>query len=119
MLARAPDLHIFSQKLIIRKAQGWQITEAGRTLLAAIENPVTAPTAEETPVADQTTYSTSVPLLMLGVSRRRGWRRRRRRRAAKFPQPGGSLWDRRGLQVCSNRLLADRQEGNTESVWAC
>jgi hypothetical protein len=78
MLARAPGLDIFSQKLVIRDAQGWQITEAGRTLLAAIENPATAPPAEETPAA----RPTSVPLLLLGVSRRRGLRRRRRRRAA-------------------------------------
>src|SRR6202043_3765605 len=35
-----------------------EITEAGRTLLAAIEKPATAPPTEETP-ADESTYSTS------------------------------------------------------------
>jgi hypothetical protein len=78
MLARAPGLDIFSQKLVIRDAQGWQITDAGRTLLAAIEKPATAPPTEETPVADESTYSTSAPLPALNVSRRRGLRRRRR-----------------------------------------
>ena len=32
MLARAPGLDIFSQSLVVRDAQGWQITEAGRSI---------------------------------------------------------------------------------------
>lgn len=47
LLARAPGLDIFSQSLVIRDAQGWQITEAGRALLAAIEKPAALPPAEE------------------------------------------------------------------------
>ena len=35
--ARAPGLDIFSQSLVVRDTQGWQITEAGRALLAAID----------------------------------------------------------------------------------
>jgi hypothetical protein len=83
MLARAPGLDIFSQKLVIRDTRGWQITDAGRTLLAAIEKPATAPLAEEAPTAaEEPMYSTSAPLPALNVSRRRGLLRRRRRPAA-------------------------------------
>jgi hypothetical protein len=39
MLAQAPDLDIFSQNLVVRDAAGWQITDAGRSLLASIEKP--------------------------------------------------------------------------------
>jgi hypothetical protein len=39
LLARAPGLDIFSQSLVVRDTQGWQITEAGHALLAAIEDP--------------------------------------------------------------------------------
>jgi hypothetical protein len=37
MAARAPDLNIFGQSLVLRDSKGWQITEAGRTLLASLE----------------------------------------------------------------------------------
>jgi hypothetical protein len=77
LLARAPDLDIFSQKLVIRDAKGWQITETGRALLAAIEKPAALPPAEEAPAADEPMYSTSAPLPGLIVGRRRGLRRRR------------------------------------------
>lgn len=68
LLARAPGLDIFSQSLVIRDAQGWQITEAGRALLAAIEKPAAAPPA------DEPMYSISAPLPGLIVGRRRGLR---------------------------------------------
>jgi hypothetical protein len=71
LLARAPGLDIFSQSLVIRDAQGWQITEAGRALLAAIEKPAAAPPA------DEPMYSISAPLPGLIVGRRRGLRLRR------------------------------------------
>jgi hypothetical protein len=77
LLARAPGLDIFSQSLVIRDAQGWQITEAGRALLDAIEKPATLPPAEKAPAADEPLYSTSAPLPGLIVGRRRGLRRRR------------------------------------------
>ena len=82
LLARAPGLDIFSQSLVTRDAQGWQITEAGRAFLAAIEKPAVAPPVEETPTAEEPMYSTSAPLPALNVSRRRGLLRRRRRPAA-------------------------------------
>lgn len=78
LLARAPGLDIFSQSLVIRDAQGWQITEAGRALLAAIEKPAALPPAEEAPAAEESKYSTSAPLPAVIVGRRRGLRRRRR-----------------------------------------
>ena len=78
MLARAPGLDIFSQSLIIRDAEGWQITEAGLALLAVIEKPVTAPRVELAPALEELTYSTAAPLPALIMDRRRGRRRRRR-----------------------------------------
>ena len=80
LLARAPGLDIFSQSLVIRDAQGWQITEAGRALLSAIEKPA-APPPVEAPVeplaVEEPMYSTSAPLPALVVGRRRGLHRRR------------------------------------------
>ena len=40
MAARAPDLNIFGQSMVLRDSEGWQITEAGRALLASVEGPV-------------------------------------------------------------------------------
>jgi hypothetical protein len=40
LAARAPGLDIFSQALVLRDTDGWQITDAGRTLLASIETRV-------------------------------------------------------------------------------
>ena len=47
LLARAPDLDIFSQGLVVRDAEGWQITETGRSVLAQVENPAGVPPAGE------------------------------------------------------------------------
>ena len=83
--ARAPGLDIFSQSLIVRDTQGWQITEAGRALLAAIEDPPASLVAEEVSeevssvLAEQPVYSTSAPLLANPVGRRDRKSRRRRR----------------------------------------
>ena len=67
LLARAPGLDIFSQSLVVRDTQGWQITEAGRALLAAIEDPAASLVAEEVSsvLAEQPVYSTSAPLLAI------------------------------------------------------
>ncbi len=40
LAARAPGLDIFTQALVLRDRSGWQITEAGRVLLALIEAPL-------------------------------------------------------------------------------
>lgn len=81
LLARVPDLDIFGQSLVIRDAQGWQITEAGRSLLAMIENPATAPAvdAPKSAPAEQSIFSTSAPLPVHLVGRRQRKSRRRRR----------------------------------------
>jgi hypothetical protein len=81
LLARAPGLDIFSQSLVVRDTQGWQITEAGRALLAAIEDPAASLVAEEmsSVLAEQPVYSTSAPLLANPVGRRDRKSRRRRR----------------------------------------
>ena len=80
--ARAPGLDIFSQSLIVRDTQGWQITEAGRALLAAIEDQAASLVAEEVSsvLAEQPVYSTSAPLLANPVVGRRDRKSRRRRR---------------------------------------
>lgn len=40
LAARAPGLDIFTQAFVLRDKSGWQITEAGRALLASIEAPL-------------------------------------------------------------------------------
>jgi hypothetical protein len=47
MAARAPDLNIFGQLMVLRDGEGWQITDAGRALLASIEGPVPIYAAEK------------------------------------------------------------------------
>jgi len=37
LATRAPDLDIFSQRFVVRDSGGWQLTDAGRTALAAME----------------------------------------------------------------------------------
>jgi hypothetical protein len=78
--ARAPGLDIFSQALVIRDPAGWQITAAGRALLASIEAPAStvqepAETAEAVSLPPPT--ESSVPLV--GVNQRRTRRGRRGR----------------------------------------
>jgi hypothetical protein len=59
LAARAPVLDIFGQGHVLRDKGGWQLSEAGRELLAVMEAPDYAPQQLETkatavpPVADQ------------------------------------------------------------------
>jgi len=76
LLARAPDLDIFGQSLVIRDEEGWQITDAGRALLAAIENSAAEPAVRTSSPVEEVTFSNSAPL-PLAVVRRRGPRGRR------------------------------------------
>jgi hypothetical protein len=46
LAARAPALDIFGRGLVLRHQDGWQLTAAGRELLAAIEAPAYAPPIE-------------------------------------------------------------------------
>jgi hypothetical protein len=40
LAARAPNLDIFSNKLVLRSELGWQITESGREFLSLLQAPV-------------------------------------------------------------------------------
>lgn len=87
LLARAPNLDIFGQSLVICDAHRWQITEPGRVLLATIESSASAAIREEEAtqdtVSEQPDYSTSAPLPHPVVGRRRRVRRRRNSAAAR------------------------------------
>ena len=41
LAARVPDLAIFSQGLVERLEAGWRITQQGRSVLSAMEAPIT------------------------------------------------------------------------------
>jgi hypothetical protein len=84
LAARAPDLDIFGQGLILRDSSGWQITPEGRTFLDWLESGAAStnvPVAEASPPAPE-----PPPLLLVGVPRRQRLTRRerfgRRRRSA-------------------------------------
>jgi len=47
--ARVPDIDIFGQRLVVRDAAGWQLTEAGSRLLAALELPAAAASPQPQP----------------------------------------------------------------------
>lgn len=82
MLARAPDLDIFSQSLVIRDVSKWRITDAGLALLATIERPASTPAREDEvtqdAISEQALYATSAPMPHFSVGRRRTSRRRRK-----------------------------------------
>ena len=59
LAARAPGLDIFSQALVLRDTDGWQITDAGRTLLASIET--RAPTTPESGHAREVVVEPALP----------------------------------------------------------
>lgn len=81
MLAQAPDLDIFSQNLVMRDAAGWQITDAGRELLASIEKPA-APAAAQADQPDQPVPVAALVPPLIGTRRRTRRRRRARSRSA-------------------------------------
>jgi hypothetical protein len=76
LAARAPDLDIFGQRLILRDSSGWQITAEGRTFLDLLERGAASanvPVAEPSPPLPQ-----QPPLLLVGVTRRQRLSRRGR-----------------------------------------
>jgi hypothetical protein len=79
MLAQAPDLDIFSQNLVVTDAAGWQITDAGRSLLASIEKPAAAAAQAVEPALPVAIAGVEPPLI--------GTRRRTRRRRRADPVP--------------------------------
>jgi hypothetical protein len=80
MLAQAPDLDIFSQNLVVRDAAGWQITDAGRSLLASIEKPAAVAARAVEPALPVPIAALVPPLI--GTRRRTRRRRRARSRSA-------------------------------------
>jgi hypothetical protein len=84
LAARAPDLDIFGQGLILRDSSGWQITPEGRAFLDWLEGgaaPANVPVAEPSPLPPE-----QPRLPLIGVPRRQRLTRRerfgRRRRSA-------------------------------------
>ena len=87
LAARAPQLDIFADSLVLRDVNGWHITEGGRQFLASLETPLPI-SAEpmQAPEAEMTkrTRSPALPKLRLVVNndkkppdgrKRRPWRR--------------------------------------------
>ena len=78
LAARAPGLDIFAQALVLRDDTGWQITDAGRALLASVEKPAPVmTTGDQGPevVVTLTPVPASPPTRLAAVSRRRPRRR--------------------------------------------
>jgi hypothetical protein len=85
LATRAPGLDIFSQSLVLRDNLGWQITFAGRTLLAALENPIQmSPGEGQTPdvLATLVLPSPLPQMKQVSLNRRRHRAARRRRPVA-------------------------------------
>jgi pimeloyl-ACP methyl ester carboxylesterase len=81
LAARAPGLDIFSQALVLRDTDGWQITDAGRTLLASIETrvPTTSRIEQSTEVIAEPAALPAQPPVRLVSTNRREPRRLARR----------------------------------------
>jgi hypothetical protein len=89
LAARAPELDIFADSLVLRDENGWHITEGGRQFLASLEAslPIVAPPVQA-PEADMTKppRSPALPTLRLVVNNEKqspdGQRERPSRRSA-------------------------------------
>src|SRR5258707_6795398 len=81
LAAHAPGLDIFSQALVLRDIDGWQITDAGRTLLASIETrvPTTSKVEQSTEVVVEPAALPAQPRVRLVSTNRRQPRRFARR----------------------------------------
>ncbi len=76
LAALAPGLDIFGQALVQRDDNGWQITDAGRALLASVEKPAPVmATRDQGPEAIVTLTPVPAPIRLAAVSRRRPGRR--------------------------------------------
>jgi hypothetical protein len=108
LAARAPDLDIFSQSFVVRDAEGWEITDAGRAFLVSLEAPTSVTSDAQKAIADitqsdrsevvaVTTPSPPPPLLLIGRNRRRPRPGRfvdRTRRSVKTWRGRGNCWNR-------------------------
>ncbi len=79
--ARASGLDIFSQALVVRDAAGWQITAAGRALLASIEAPGWVPI--QGPISEAAAETALLPAMEPPVAPIAKYQRRSRRRRAR------------------------------------
>ena len=52
LAASVPHLDIFSNALVVRQKDGWQITSAGRQFLILLEAPINAMSDNEQPFVD-------------------------------------------------------------------
>jgi hypothetical protein len=80
LAARAPALEIFGQGLVERRDGGWQITDAGRSVLARMEAPPEAAVGPQAAAPDSPAAQPGL-LAITGTDRRRPQLRRRRRRS--------------------------------------
>jgi hypothetical protein len=87
--ACVPDLDLFGQKLVVRLASGWQITDSGRAVLLAAENQSRIPQKDIPSTASQAVVEPSAAALpadrprpAIEIIGRRMRRRHRRTRAA-------------------------------------
>jgi hypothetical protein len=89
LAARAPDLDIFSQSLVLRHDDGWEITDAGLAFLAVVEKPLPATSgSEQAPEAIATPPPISASPLMRPIAANR---RRSRRRAGGRERPSSAV----------------------------
>ena len=77
LTARAPNLDIFSQSFVVRDAEGWEITGAGRAFLVSLEAPMPVTSdvqkakSDHSDVVVVTPLPSAAPLLLIGSNRRR------------------------------------------------
>jgi hypothetical protein len=82
LAARAPDLDIFSQSFVVRGAEGWEITHAGRAFLVSLQAPISVTSDVQKAIAEitqsarsevvaVTTPPSPPPSLLIGSNRRR------------------------------------------------
>ena len=77
---RAPGLDVFSQLFVLRDKAGWQVTDAGRAFLVALETG--APLAPDEPLPVAGPSMPEPPLLIVGIKRRQ-----RKTRRGRFSDP--------------------------------
>ena len=86
LAVRAPALSIFTEGYVSRDASGWQLTEAGRAILLALEDPAAAmpPRSQRqpAPVIRQPVVTSPTEVPALTIIGRKDRSRRRRRAAA-------------------------------------
>jgi hypothetical protein len=62
LAARAPNLDIFSDKLVLRDDAGWQITDGGRQVLVSLETPIPETQGSDRPTVHVPAIAVAVPV---------------------------------------------------------